>query len=172
MWSMSWGENPGWLCGFWPWWLGGWWCQELNEEVKKMLEMFERKDNKLDFDIIGSGKAAFSPRELSSSLLRREADLRAISILILKRECVHPGRALEQERRSECGMPGIVQEKEEEGILEKGWASEVGWTLRRHFNMEELFNSDKGFWEKAEDEVWKQALGLCIWNIIGTLTIN
>lgn len=65
----------------------------------KKLQVFGRKRNNLVFSTLSLRELLFHPAGLSSSLLGREADLRNINILVLRRECAHPGRSLGEGRK-------------------------------------------------------------------------
>lgn len=115
----------------------------------KKCQVFGRERSNLIFSTLSLRELLFHPAGLSRSLLRREADLRNISILVLRRECAHPGRFLGEGRKtsdgSGAGRRGNSGEKASLGDWE---------TQGRHFNMVEVFNRDKkGFRENGEDDV-------------------
>lgn len=97
-------------------------------------------------------EVAFIPAGPSTSLLGRRADLRILRILVLRRECAHPGEPRERGGRAPVWKASDGSEAGRKRDSGEG-ASLGDWeTQGRHFVMGAVFSRDKGS-ERREDEV-------------------
>lgn len=154
------GRGFGVICFFLAW--VTWWMMMpgIEKRNEESLEVFGRKDNEWSLTCWLWGSCFPSHRPLQQ-LLRTEADLWALSVLMLTRGCAHPGNPQE-----EGGRGWTWNASDYAGARRIGnsgeWASvRGGVNSAKTFQRVEVFNRNRGFWEKAVHGIWKPALGFC-----------
>lgn len=116
--------------------------ERRNEET---LEVFERENNRLNFNTLSPRKLLSTLQDPPKSLLGREANLRTVSMLVFRMECAHP-----RSSSGKGGRPPVWKAGDGTGAGRKrnsGEGTGLGdWeTQGRHLNMVEVFNRDKAF---------------------------